>query len=106
MTTKEQRAFDDPARLTRDDRARYMAISQPIRLTLQRIKQPAHKIGFLLQWSHFQASARFYTADQFKPHDIAKAKRLLGLGQEIPFTGYKGTVVSRHRERILSLLDW
>lgn len=106
LSAREQRDFDGPARLTRDDRARYIVISRSTRPTLQRTKQPAHKIGFLLQWAHFQASARFYAADQFKPHDIAKAKRLLGLDQEIPFTGYNGTVVSRHRERILTLLDW
>lgn len=105
LTPTEKRQFDAPPSFTQADRHRYFSIPAHLRPIVSRISRIDNKIGFLLQWGYFRASARFYPADQFKQRDIAYVKRLLDC-DDVDLSQYVGTVVTRHRQRILSTLGW
>ena len=105
LTPTEKRQFDSPPRFTQGDRHQYFSIPAYLRPIMSRISRPDNKIGFVLQWGYFRASARFYPTDQFKQRDIVYVKRMLGC-TNVDLSKYTGTVVTRHRHRILSVLDW
>lgn len=105
LSPAEKRQFDTPPSFNLADRHRYFSIPAHLRPILSRISRLDNKIGFVLQWGYFRADARFYPVEQFKQRDIAYVKRLLNC-TEVDLSRYVGTVVTRHRHRILSTLDW
>ena len=105
LTSPERRKFDAPPLLSQEERQQYFSIPGYLRPTVSRIARPDNKIGFVLQWGYFRASARFYPAEQFKQRDILYVKRILECS-EVDLSHYAGTVVTRHRRRILAMLDW
>ena len=105
LSPAEKRKFDTPPSFSQADRHLYFSIPAHLRPIVSRISRFDNKIGFVLQWGYFRASARFYPIEQFKQRDIAYVKRLLDC-TEVDLSRYVGTVVTRHRHRILSTLDW
>lgn len=105
LTPTEKRQFDSPPQFTQEDRNRYFFISGQLRSIVSRIGRPENRIGFVLQWGYFCASARFYPTDRFKQRDIAYVKRMFKC-PEVDLSKYSGTVVTRHRHRILETLGW
>ena len=105
LTSAEKRQFDTPPQFTQEDRHRYFFMSGQLRAIVSRIRRPDNKIGFVLQWGYFCARARFYPADQFQQRDIAYVKRMFNCA-DVDLSKYAGTVVTRHRHRILETLDW
>ncbi len=77
LTASEQRTFDRPPVLNSNERRIYFSITPEIRSTLNRIKTPANKVGFLLQLGYFRANARFYQATLFHQRDVKYIKKLL-----------------------------
>ena len=105
LTPAEKRQLDSPPQFTQQDRQRYFFMSGQLRSIVSRIRRQDNKIGFVLQWGYFCSRARFYPADQFKQRDIAYVKRLFKC-DDVDLSNYAGTVVTRHRHRILETLDW
>jgi hypothetical protein len=105
LTTSEQKTFDRPPVLNSDERHIYFNIAPDVRSTLNRIKTPANKVGFLLQLGYFRANARFYQATLFHRRDVKYITKLLKL-DVVDLTPYTDTVPRRHRQRIRSLLNW
>ena len=104
LTPTEKRQFDSPQQFTQEDRHRYFFLSGQLRSIVSRIRRPDNKIGFVLQWGYFCTRARFYPTDRFKQRDIACVKRMFKCA-DVDLSQYSGTVVTRHRHRILETLD-
>lgn len=105
LNATEKRQFDSPPSFSQADRHRYFSIPTQFRPIISRISRPDNKIGFVLQLGYFRSSARFYPADQFKQRDITYVKRLLNC-DEADLAQYTGTIVTRHRQRLLTTLNW
>lgn len=105
LTSQEQRKFDAVPLFSKDQRRVYFTITRDMRSTLSGSGQPAGKLGFVLQMGYFKASGRFYPTRQFRARDIDHVCKQLRL-PSVDLIGYEGTVVTRHRQRILTLLGW
>lgn len=105
LSKAERRRFDSPPKFNNDERRLHFNIGKDVRLSLGRIEQPVNKVGFLLQFGYFQASARFYPTAAFRPRDVEYVKRILNVG-EIELQSYRHIVLQRHRRSIRSILNW
>lgn len=102
----EKRQFDSPPLLKKKERPAYFSVTPDVRMTLSGLKTATNKVGFLLQLGYFKQSAKFFSIDQFHPKDIKYVKQLLNLTGAIDLSYYQKNQMSRHRSRILELLDW
>jgi hypothetical protein len=59
----------------------------------------------MLQFAYFRANARFYPIEYFRKRDIEYVKSILKCSK-INLAKYNSTIISRHRKKILSMLDW
>lgn len=72
---------------------------------MARIREPANRVGFLLQFGYFRAAGKFFSAKRFRRRDIKYVCRQLGL-ESVDMSAYVDRVPRRHRQRILSMLNW
>lgn len=105
LPPNERRQFDSPPTFKKEERTLYFHLSKDTRLSIVGISNPSNKVGFLLQLGYFRASARFFKPSAFKKRDIDYVCRLLGV-KSPSFDHYEGTVITRHRRRILDLSNW
>ncbi len=57
LSKAERSRFDIPPKFNNDERRLYFNIGKDVRLSLGRIERPVNKVGFLLQFGYFQATA-------------------------------------------------
>ncbi|MEM8563563.1 MAG: DUF4158 domain-containing protein [Pseudomonadota bacterium] len=105
LTTAEQKAFDEPPVLTREEQRIYFAITPDVRPTIACITSPVNKAGFILQLGCFRANGRFYVPKMFRHRDVNVVSRLLKL-ESLKVDEYSETVRLRHRQKIKELLGW
>lgn len=105
LSTNEKRLFDLPPKFSKDERSLYFALNPVLKRTISRMNNNDTRAGFILQLAYFRANARFYPIDSFRKRDIEYVKSILKCSK-IDITKYNSTIVSRHRKKILSMLDW
>lgn len=105
LSVEEKRQFESPPRFTQEERQRYFAIPSQLKAVVARITRPDNRVGFVLQLGYFRATARFFSVEKFKKRDINYVQRTLQCSN-VNLMDYTGTIVTRHRRRILSHLDW
>lgn len=105
LSLADRNKFDAPPQFKKEERSLYFSVTPDIRRSIAAIDLPENRIGFLLQWGYFKATGRFFPTEKFKQRDVAYVAKLLGCPDK-HISSYSGTVVSRHRQKILSLLGW
>ena len=70
LSPTEKRLFDSPPTLNKKNRPAYFTITRAVRKTLNGLKTPATKVGFMLELGYFKHSAKFFLPEQFKSRDI------------------------------------
>ena len=105
LSPTEKKQFDAPPRFTKEERHRYFTIPASMRTVVSRIARADNKVGFVLLLGYFRATARFFSAEKFRQRDINYVRRMLR-HSDVDLDNYSGTIVMRHRRRILSHLDW
>ena len=105
LSVSEKRQFDFPPKFSKDERSLYFTLNPELKSTLSRLRNNDTRAGFLLQLAYFRANARFYPVEYFRKYDIRYVQSLLKCNT-INLTNYNSTIISRHRTKILTLLDW
>ncbi|MBM3611009.1 MAG: Tn3 family transposase [Alphaproteobacteria bacterium] len=105
ISKREQKLFDGIPSFNFEERTLYFALSEDEYDVVKKLKNPASKIGFVLQLGYFKSHGKFYTPNQFKKYDIDYVARSLGVQKSL-FEGYKKSVASRHRKQIIDLQSW
>ena len=105
FSKNEQLLFDTPPRFKKTERGHYFHISEDVLKVITGISSPENKVGFLLQLGYFRATARFFPSNVFWKRDIEYAAKTLGISAT-KLKQYEGTIVTRHRRRILAMLGW
>lgn len=105
LTKNEKRIFDLPPQFSKDERSLYFALNPDFKRIISRLNNNDTRAGFILQLAYFRANARFYPIESFRKRDIAYVQSILKC-HKIDFSKYNSTIISRHRKKILSILDW
>ena len=105
LSPSEKRLFDLPPKFSKDERNLYFSLTPELKRTISRFNIHDTRAGFMLQLAYFRANARFYPIESFRKRDVEYVKKILKL-PEIDLTNYNSTIISRHRKKILSILDW
>jgi len=105
LTVSEKRLFDLPPKFSKDERSLYFSLDHELKRTISRLRNNDTRAGFLLQPAYFRATARFYPVDSFRKYDIRYVQSILKC-DSINLSNYNSTIISRHRIKILTLLDW
>ncbi|MFK5914769.1 MAG: DUF4158 domain-containing protein, partial [Woeseiaceae bacterium] len=105
MSPSEKRLFDLPPKFSKDERNLYFSLTPELKRTISRINTYDMRAGFMLQLAYFRANARFYPIESFRKRDIEYVKSILKC-PKIDLAKYNSTIISRHRKKILSMLNW
>ncbi len=105
LSKNEVRLFDYPPKFSFDERQSLLVVTTETRQILATFRDFESKVGFLLQLGYFKATGKFFTATQFRKKDIKFVRRILGV-ETFDLATYRGTVVQRHRDKILELTNW
>jgi len=107
LTADEQQAFDYPPTLSVEMRALCFAIDTSLDKVLNKLRTPATKVGFLLQYAYFKGYQRFFFMSRFREEDKEYAAKLLNLStQKIDLSNYKQRLPGLHQKKILALLGY
>lgn len=105
LSAAEKRQFELPPRFTKNERGLYFTLTPEIKRTISRLQNNDTRAGFILQLAYFRANARFYPIESFRKRDLLTVKSMLKINN-INLDNYQRTLVTRHRKKILSLLNW
>lgn len=105
LSGTERRRFECPPRFTSQERSLYFTVPRDVRLILNRIREPANRVGFLIQLGYFRAAGKFFSARLFRKRDVSHIYRQLEL-EPAEMDGYVDRIPRRHRQRILTMLKW
>lgn len=103
LSKAEQREFELPPKFSKNERILYFDVNSYTRKVISRMEANA-RVGFILQLGYFKANARFYPVSQFRKRDVQSDSTSFNNG-EFNATEYDRSV-SRHRVKILQLLNW
>ncbi len=105
LSAAEKRQFELPPRFTKNERGLYFSLTPEIKRTISRLQNNDTRAGFILQLAYFRANARFYPIESFRKRDLLTVKSMLKI-KSINLDNYQRTLITRHRKKILSLLNW
>ena len=105
LPPSEKRLFDLPPKFSKDERNLYFSLTVELKRTVSRFKTHDTRAGFMLQLAYFRANARFYPIESFRKCDIEYVHSILKC-PKTDFATYNSTIISRHRKKILSMLNW
>jgi TnpA family transposase len=106
LNDAERLLFDTPPRFSKEDRQRYFSIPSELKSSITRIHPIESRIGFILQLGYFRSRARFFNSAQFGKRDINHVAKTLSVEPPTSLTSYAGSLVTRHRIKILDFLNW
>ena len=66
LTEEEQLDFDYPPILNVEERAICFAINNSIENTINKLRTPTNKVGFLLQYGYFKTCKRFFIVERYR----------------------------------------
>lgn len=102
LSATEQATFDEPPAFDHRDRKKFLTASKTILDVARSIRNPHHRIGFLLMCGYFRATRRFFTSGDYDPRDVGYAAGQLGLDVAPPLS-YPDRTRQRHQRRVLGL---
>jgi len=105
LSPSEKRLFDLPPKFSKDERNLYFSLTPDLKRTISRFNTHDTRAGFMLQLAYFRANAHFYPIESFRKRDIEYVKSILKC-TKINLKKYNSTIASRHRNKILSVLNW
>ena len=70
LNTVEREAFDSPPIFNRFQRKQYFGFPFKLRHFAAGLRNPAHRLGFLLSAGYFKAVKGFFSPTAFHPRDI------------------------------------
>jgi TnpA family transposase len=105
LSPSEKRSFDLPPKFTKDERNLYFSLTPELKRTVSRFNTHDTRAGFMLQLAYFRANARFFPIESFRNRDIEYVQSILKYSN-IDLTKYNSTIISRHRRKILTMLNW
>jgi len=79
LNTVEREAFDSPPVFNSFQRKQYFDFPSKLRHFAAGLRDPAHRLGFLLSAGYFKAVKRFFSPTAFHPRDIEYVARQLEL---------------------------
>lgn len=106
LTDYREKVFKSPPKFKKDEQSVYLLPDIQTKKTLNRLKSPEAKIGYLLRRGYFRAKGKFYDIDEAYDSDIKHAKKLLGISQKLDFSRYTPSIASQHKKKILELSCW
>lgn len=101
------RTFNTPPKFNGEERKKFFSVPVWARETLERLRTPVNKIGFILQLGYFRAVNKFFANDLFYQKDVVfiANKHQISL-LDVDFSRYASTSLERHQEIILNNLGW
>jgi hypothetical protein len=73
---------------------------------LPTLREPHHKIGFVLQTVYFKAASKFFTSNRFHKSDAEFVAQLMGFNKrQIRLKHYRRGLTSDHRDLLDGLLE-
>jgi uncharacterized protein DUF4158 len=77
LNTVEREAFDSPPVFNSLQRKQYFDFPSKLRRIAGSLRNPAHRLGFLLNAGYFKAVKRFFAPSAFHSRDIENVARSL-----------------------------
>ena len=105
LSPSEKRSFDLPPKFTKDERNLYFSLTPELKRTVSRFNTHDTRAGFMLQLAYFRANARFFPIESFRKRGIEYVQSILKCSN-IDLSRYNSTIISRHRRKILTMLNW
>ena len=106
LSRDRQTSFDSPSKLSKEQRNVYFLIDVETRQRLNRFKSNVNKVGYLVQKAYFQEKGRFFDNSMFYKVDINKAKKALGINEDIDLNQYTEQTRLSHKKIILKSFMW
>ena len=107
LSPSERNRFDSPPNYKTADQTIYFALNNDILHMLNALRTVTNKVGFLLQLGYFKSQGKFYTASQFRQHDINYVNKLLKRdANQLNFSKYQKRIPALPRKKILAYLGW
>lgn len=107
LANEEQQAFDNPPKLSIEERTACFTLSDNLFKTIDKLKTDTNKAGFLLQFGYFKAAQRFFTSNRFRTEDVDYVTKLLDIKKrEVNLTHYIERIPAKHQEKILTILGY
>src|SRR5215213_7918755 len=100
LSDDEQIQFDSPPLFTGENRKHFFSLPKWAEETVQALRTPKSKVGFILQLGYFRASKVFYLKQTFHQRDIEYVARRFE-AEEMNMDGYDKTTLHRHQALIL-----
>src|SRR3989338_3729918 len=105
LTPKERRQFDSPPLFNADNRAHCFSLTNNEVKVIYAMRTPTNKVCFVLQLGYFKSNGKFFTANQYRRHDIEYVTKSLELSQdEIDLSAYQKKIPTDHRKKIFRVI--
>jgi len=110
LTPAEQRKFDSSPQLNQSQKQKFFSLNDDIEDHLAGMRKPVNKVGFLIQFGYFKASAKFFPSEQFREDDVKFVCELLGIcdyqNVNLSASSYLPRDKFLHRKVILNQTGW
>ncbi len=107
ISKQDIQTFNTPPLFNGEERKKFFSIPVWARETLEKLRTPVNKIGFILQLGYFRAVNKFFSNELFHQKDVDFVTRKLQiLLLDIDLSKYAGTSFERHQEIIIYDLGW
>lgn len=101
LSPSEQSAFNTPPRMNAAQRKTAFDLPLGFQKEMERLRDPAHKVGFCLNSGYFRHSRRCFAPTTFHANDIAYVTKRLGYGVDLfEPTTYSHRTRQRHERTI------
>jgi len=107
LSAVERKKFDSPPKLSAEARTLHFSLPEIAEEFANKIKAPANKVRFVLQFGYFKANAKFYRAEQLREKDIEYVSKILGIyNNDIVTLPYSERTHRFYHKIILQTLNW
>ena len=99
--------FNTPPEFNGEARKKFFSPPVWAKKTLNELRTPVNKIGFILQLGYFRAVNKFFSYERFHQKDVDfVAHRLQILLHDVELSTYASTSLERHQDIILNAFGW
>jgi TnpA family transposase len=101
LNTVEREAFDSPPVFNSYQRKQHFDFPSKLRRIAASLRNPAHRLGFLLSAGYFKAAKRFFSPTAFHRRDVEYvARQLEPVAPTVGFANYHPRTQQRHQSTI------
>ena len=107
LSAAEQESFDKPPVFNGEERKKFFDITAGLLNTVNDLRKPAYKIGFIVACGYFRATKKFFAIDDCNLQDIEYVSSKLGIqNSKYSSKNYPRSRIHNHRKIILNLYGY